>query len=106
MAGGFLLPFSLAALIDSITFSMIAEKMKILPIYMIIEASSFQMIGCALLSTLSTSSSISRAQCDYEIIAGFECDVNISILMLLTLCSIEKRNQDNELHLRHIFARS
>jgi hypothetical protein len=106
MAGGFLLPFSVAALIDSITFSMIAEKMKILPIYMMIEASSFQMIGFALLSTLSTSSSTSRAQYDYKIIAGFECDVNISILMLLTLFSIEKRNQDNELHLRHIFARS
>ncbi|KAL8724486.1 MAG: hypothetical protein Q9166_007920 [cf. Caloplaca sp. 2 TL-2023] len=93
MAGVRLLPFSVASPIGSIISSMAAGKLKIPPIYLILPASLLQVLGFALLSTLPTSSETSKAQYGYEAIAGFGCGVNISLMMLLTPHSIEKRDQ-------------
>lgn len=93
MAGVRLLPFSVASPIGSIVSSIVAGKSKIPPIYFVIGASSLQVIGFVLLSTLPVSSETSAAQYGYEVIAGFGCGVNISTLMLLTPYSIEKRDQ-------------
>ncbi len=93
MAGVRLLPFSVASPIGSIASSLIAGKLKIPPIYLVIGASSLQVIGFALLSTLPATSDTLTAQYGYEAIAGFGCGVNISLLMLMTPFSIEKRDQ-------------
>lgn len=93
MAGVRLLPFSVSSPIGSIVSSIVAGKMKIPPIYMVIGASSLQVVGFALLSTLPVSETTSKAQYGYEIIAGFGCGVNISTLMLMTPFSVEKRDQ-------------
>lgn len=93
LAGVRLLPFSVASPIGSIASSMVAGKLKIPPIYLVLGASSLQVIGFALLSSLPTSSDTAKAQYGYEVIAGFGCGVNISTLLLLTPFSVEKRDQ-------------
>lgn len=72
---------------------MVVGKLKIPPIYLVLGASSLQVVGFALMSTLPISSETSKAQYGYEVIAGFGCGVNISLLMLLTPFSIQKRDQ-------------
>ncbi|KAL9035080.1 MAG: hypothetical protein Q9214_006754 [Letrouitia sp. 1 TL-2023] len=101
MAGVRLLPFSIASPIGSIVSSEIAGKIKIPPIYLVIGASSLQVIGFALLSTLPVSTATSKAQYGYEVIAGFGCGVNISTLMLMTPFSVEKRDQGKWLPFSH-----
>lgn len=73
---------------------MIAGKLKVPPIYLVLIASTLQVIGFTLLSTLPTSGDfILHAQYGYEVIAGFGVGVNISTLMLMTPFSVEKRDQ-------------
>lgn len=93
MAGVRLLPFTVSAPLGSIVASIVAGKAKIPPIYLVIGASSLQVIGFTLLSTLPITNRTSQAQYGYEVIAGFGCGVNISTLMLMTPFSVEKRDQ-------------
>lgn len=93
-AGIRLLPFAFASPVGSIVSAMIAGKLKVPPIYLVLIASTLQVIGFTLLSTLPTSGGfLSHAQYGYEVIAGFGVGVNISTLMLMTPFSVEKRDQ-------------
>jgi len=89
-----LLSFTCVTLIDFIIFSMIVNKAKVSPIYLVIAVSCLQMIDFSLLSTLSVIKHISTAQYDYEVIANFEVGINISTLVLMTSFSVQKRDQD------------
>lgn len=93
IAGVRLLPFTVSAPLGSIMASIVAGKAKVPPIYLVIGASSLQVIGLALLSTLPITNRTSQAQYGYEVIAGFGCGVNISTLMLMTPFSVEKKDQ-------------
>lgn len=93
MAGVRLLPFTVSAPLGSIMASIVAGKAKIPPIYLVIGASSLQVIGFALLSTLPSTNRTLQAQYGYEVIAGLGCGVNISTLMLMTPFSVEKKDQ-------------
>ena len=92
-AGFRFIPFTLAAPLGSIVAPTIAKAGKVAPIFLVLVASTIQVIGFALLSTLPASSSVSATQHGYEILAGFGCGVNITLLILMTPFSVEGRDK-------------
>ncbi|KAI9842654.1 MAG: hypothetical protein M1837_007021 [Sclerophora amabilis] len=92
-AGVRLLPFAFASPVGSFVSSIIAGKAKVPPIYLILVGAVLQVVGYALLSTISTGSEIQPAQYGYEVITGLGVGVNISTLILMTPFTIEKRDQ-------------
>ncbi|CAI6096493.1 unnamed protein product [Clonostachys chloroleuca] len=82
-AGFRLIPFTLAAPIGSIVSAALAKAAKIPPLYWVIFASVLQVIGFSLLSTVSNSHDIPAAQYGYQVIAGFGCGINISLLLVM-----------------------
>lgn len=92
-AGIRFIPFTLAAPLGSVAAPTIAKVGKVPPIYLVVFASVIQVIGFALLSTLPTSQSIAPAQYGYEILAGFGCGINITLLILMTPFSVEERDK-------------
>lgn len=88
-----LMLFTFAAPLESMISAIVVEKLKVPSIYIVIFASILQVIGFVLLSTLPASSDLIPAQYDYEVIAGFECDINISLLMLMTPFFVETRDK-------------
>ena len=87
------MPLTFAAPLGSAISASIAGKLKVPPIYLVMCASTLQVIGFALLSTLKFSNNVHAAQYGYEVIAGFGCGINISILVLMTPFSVERRDQ-------------
>ena len=92
-AGLRFIPFTLAAPFGSVVAPTMAKLCKIPPIYLVISASVIQVIGFALLSSLPASQSIAVAQYGYEILAGFGCGINITLLILMTPFSVEDRDK-------------
>ena len=92
-AGIRLMPFTFAAPLGSAASALIAGKLKVPPIYLVMCASALQVIGFVLLSTLSFTPNVTAAHYGYEVLAGFGCGINISLLILMTPFSIEKRDQ-------------
>lgn len=92
-AGVRVIPFSLAAPVGSVISSSLANGAKIPPVYMIIFAAVLQVIGFALLSTLPFSHSVPASQYGYQVIAGFGCGINISMLILLTPFCVQQRDK-------------
>ncbi|PVH92824.1 MFS multidrug transporter-like protein [Periconia macrospinosa] len=84
------IPFTGAAPIASITTAIIAKK-GVPPIYLVLFASILQVIGFALLATLPLSSTISKAQYGYQVIAGFGCGTNSSLLILMAPLSVRQQ---------------
>lgn len=91
-AGIRFIPFTLAAPFGSVAAPTIAKARKIAPIYLVVFASVVQVIGFALLSSLPASQSVAAAQYGYEILAGFGCGINITLLILMTPFSVEDRD--------------
>ena len=87
------MPFTFAAPVGSAVSALIAGKLKVPPIYLVMCASVLQIVGFVLLSTSSYSPKVAAAQYGYEVIAGFGCGINISILVLMTPFCVEKRDQ-------------
>ena len=92
-AGIRFIPFTFAAPLGSIVAPTIAKAGKVAPIYMVVFASVIQVIGFALLSSLPASQSIAHAQYGYEILAGFGCGINITLLILMTPFCVEDRDK-------------
>jgi MFS family permease len=82
-AGVRLMPFTIMIPIGSIVASILAGKHKIPALYLIIAGSILQVIGFALLSTLPTSLSIPSEIYGFQIIAGFGCGINFSLLFIM-----------------------
>lgn len=95
-AGVRFIPFSLAAPFGSVVSAIMAKAAKLPLVYMIMFAAALQVIGFALLSTLATTKAVSPAQYGYQIIAGFGCGVNISMLVLITPFCVQERDKGNE----------
>lgn len=87
------MPFTFAAPLGSMASAIVASKMQVPPIYLVIFASVLQIIGFALLSTLPASSELIPAQYGYEVIAGFGCGINISLLMLMAPFSVTDQDK-------------
>lgn len=92
-AGLRLIPFTVASPFGSAISATIAGKLKVPPIYMVICASCLQIVGFALLSSLSLSTKETNAQYGYQVITGFGVGINISTLIIMAPFSIrEKRD--------------
>ncbi|KAF2706214.1 MFS multidrug transporter-like protein [Pleomassaria siparia CBS 279.74] len=91
-AGVRVMAYTGAAPISSIITAIIAKK-GVPPIYLVLGASCLQIVGFALLGSLPASTAISKAQYGYQVIAGFGCGTNISLLTLMTPFSVSP--QDN-----------
>lgn len=92
-AGFRLIPFTLAAPIGSIVSAALAKAAKIPPLYWVIFASVLQVIGFSLLSTVSNSHDIPAAQYGYQVIAGFGCGINISLLLVMVPFRVQDRDK-------------
>lgn len=71
----------------------IGKALKLPLVYLVLAASIIQVIGYSLLSTLPESPAISASQYGYQIIAGFGCGINISLLILMTPFAVEGRDK-------------
>ncbi|PVI05167.1 MFS multidrug transporter-like protein [Periconia macrospinosa] len=91
-AGVRVMAYTGAAPISSIITAIIAKK-GVPPIYLVLGASCLQIVGFSLLGSLPSSTAISKAQYGYQVIAGFGCGTNISLLTLMTPFSVSE--QDN-----------
>lgn len=69
---------------------MVAGKVKIPPIFLIMIGSGLQIVGFALLSTLTISEVVPASQYGFQVIAGFGVGINLSTLLLITPDSISE----------------
>lgn len=90
------MPFTFAAPVGSVVSAIVAKKARIPPIYIVIFASTLQVIGFALLSTLPATTKLVARQYGYEIIAGFGCGINISLLVLMVPFSVKSLDKGEQ----------
>ena len=90
-AGVRLIPFTVILPIGTIFSSILAGK-KIPPIYILISWSCLQVIGFALLSTLPTTSELPLRMYGFEVIAGWGCGMNFTLLLVAVPFVTEKRD--------------
>ncbi|KAF7921517.1 uncharacterized protein EAE97_011306 [Botrytis byssoidea] len=83
-----LIPFTLLCPVGSIVSTVVAGKAKVPPIFLIIIGSGLQIVGFALLSTLTVSEVTPVSQYGFQVIAGFGVGINLSTLLLITPYSI------------------
>jgi hypothetical protein len=69
-----------------------AKLLKLPLLYLVLLASAVQVLSYPLLGTLSEFLSISASQYVYQIIAGFGCGINITLLVVMTPLTVEKRD--------------
>ncbi|KAI1137180.1 putative multidrug resistance protein fnx1 [Hypoxylon sp. FL0543] len=82
-AGVYLIPFTITIPLGTIFASAIASKLKVPPVYIILAGSCLQIVGFALLSTLPTTLEIPTRIYGYEIIAGWGCGMNFTLLFVM-----------------------
>ncbi|KAM7185207.1 MFS general substrate transporter [Rhypophila sp. PSN 637] len=94
-AGVRVMAYTGVAPISSILTAGIAKK-GVPPIYLVLFVSCLQVVGFRLLGSLSTSAgdirTIGSAQYGYQVIAGFGCGSNISLLGLMTPFSVKEKD--------------
>ncbi|CAK39059.1 uncharacterized protein An04g10000 [Aspergillus niger] len=86
------IPFTVASPVASVLAPAIGKVFKIPLLYLVIFASLLQVVAYVLLCTLPDSLSITSAQYGYQVLAGFGCGINITLLILMTPFTIEKRD--------------
>ncbi|GKZ36121.1 hypothetical protein AbraIFM66950_007028 [Aspergillus brasiliensis] len=86
------IPFTIAGPVASTLAPGVAKLFKIPLLYLVLFASLLQVVGYALLGTLPESLSIAAAQYGYQVLAGFGCGINITLLILIAPFTIEKRD--------------
>ncbi|OTA92494.1 hypothetical protein M434DRAFT_396376 [Hypoxylon sp. CO27-5] len=82
-AGVYLIPFTITIPLGTIFASIIAGKLKVPPVYIILAGSCLQIVGFALLSTLPSTLDIPPRIYGYEIITGWGCGMNFSLLFVM-----------------------
>ncbi|KAI1305648.1 putative multidrug resistance protein fnx1 [Xylaria venustula] len=92
-AGARLIPFTAVIPIGSIFASILAGKHKIPPVYLLILGSALQVLGFALIGTLPSTLEIPSRIYGFQVLAGWGCGINFSLLFLLIPFVNEK--QDN-----------
>ncbi|RAH65665.1 MFS general substrate transporter [Aspergillus aculeatinus CBS 121060] len=86
------IPFTVAAPVASVAAPALGKLLKVPLIYLVLSASLLQVVSYVLLGTMPESLSIPAAQYGYQILAGFGCGVNLTLLILMTPFTIEKRD--------------
>ncbi|OTA64073.1 putative multidrug resistance protein fnx1 [Hypoxylon sp. EC38] len=82
-AGVYLIPFTITIPLGTIFASIIAGKLKVPPVYIILAGSCLQIVGFSLLSTLPSTLEIPPRIYGYEIITGWGCGMNFSLLFVM-----------------------
>ncbi|KAI1351016.1 putative multidrug resistance protein fnx1 [Xylaria sp. FL0043] len=91
-AGVRLIPFSAVIPIGSIFASIFGGKHKVPPVYLLIFGSVLQVLGFALIATLPSTLEIPSRIYGYQVLAGFGCGINFSLLFILIPLINEKRD--------------
>ncbi|PWY83834.1 MFS general substrate transporter [Aspergillus sclerotioniger CBS 115572] len=86
------IPYTVAAPLGSVLGPTIGKVFRVPLLYLVLVASLIQVASYVLLGTLPDSLSITAAQYGYQVLAGFGCGVNITLLILMTPFTIEKRD--------------
>ncbi|KAI1425930.1 putative multidrug resistance protein fnx1 [Xylaria sp. FL1777] len=82
-AGVRLIPFAAVIPIGSIFASILAGKAKIPPVYLLILGSVLQVLGFALIGTLPSTLDIPTRIYGFQVLAGWGCGINFSLLFIL-----------------------
>lgn len=83
-AGYRLLPFAVLTPVGAALAGPLTSKLRIPPLYVLLLGTICQTVGAALLSTLPTTVyTVLAAQYGYQVILGFGCGLNLTILVLL-----------------------
>ncbi|KAI0100756.1 putative multidrug resistance protein fnx1 [Nemania sp. FL0031] len=91
-AGVRLIPFTAVIPVGSIFASILAGKYKVPPIYLLILGSILQVLGFALIGTLPSTLSIPNRIYGFQILAGWGCGINFSLLFILIPFFNEKQD--------------
>ncbi|KAF2970349.1 hypothetical protein GQX73_g3234 [Xylaria multiplex] len=91
-AGVRLIPFTAVIPLGSIFASILAGKLKIPPVYLLILGSALQVLGFALMGTLPSTLDIPSRIYGFQVIAGWGCGINFSLLFILIPFVNEKRD--------------
>lgn len=89
-AGLRLLPFGAMFPIGSMVATTVASKFKIPAIYLVFLGSVLQVVGYALLSTLTTSVQVESAVYGYLIMCGFGCGMTFTMLYITVPFTVDK----------------
>lgn len=92
-AGIRFIPFTVAAPVGSVLAPVLAMEFKLPLVYFVLVASLIQVVAHALLGTLSESVHIFAAQYGYQVLAGFGCGINITLLTLMAPFTVEGRDK-------------
>lgn len=82
-AGVRLIPFTLALPAGSIFASRLAGKLKVPPLFLLLAGSCLQILGFALLGTLDFTLEAPARIYGYQILSGWGCGMNFSLLFVL-----------------------
>ncbi|KAI1753641.1 putative multidrug resistance protein fnx1 [Xylaria castorea] len=91
-AGVRLIPFTAVIPIGSIFASILAGKFKIPPVYLLILGSALQVLGFALIGTLTSTLDIPYRIYGFQVLAGWGCGINFSLLFILIPFVNERRD--------------
>lgn len=91
-AGVKLIPFTAFIPIGSIFASTLAGRAKIPPVYLLLLGSALQVLGFSLIGTLPSTLDIPARIYGYQILAGWGCGINFSLLFILIPFVNEKRD--------------
>lgn len=87
-----IIPYTFGPPLGSLIGNILASKTRIVPLYILCFGAVLQVVGLALLTTLSTSSDIPSALYGYEVITGFGIGIVFGVLLLLTPFAVEARD--------------
>lgn len=91
-AGVRLIPFTVVIPIGSIFASVVAGKAKVPPVYLLILGSALQVLGFSLIGTIPSTLDIPSRIYGFQILAGWGCGINFSLLFILIPFVNEKRD--------------
>ncbi|KAI0532823.1 putative multidrug resistance protein fnx1 [Xylaria digitata] len=91
-AGVRLIPFTAVIPLGSIFASILGGKLKIPPVYLLILGSALQVLGFALIGTLPSTLDIPSRIYGFQVLAGWGCGINFSLLFILIPFVNEKRD--------------
>ncbi|KAI1342767.1 putative multidrug resistance protein fnx1 [Xylariaceae sp. FL0016] len=89
-AGVRLIPFTVMVPLGTIFASTLAGKLKIPILYIFLAGASLQVLGFALLGTLPTSLTIPSRIYGFQVIAGWGCGMNFSLLLVAVPFVVQK----------------
>ncbi|KAI3324202.1 putative multidrug resistance protein fnx1 [Xylariaceae sp. AK1471] len=91
-AGVRLIPFTAVIPVGSIFASVLAGKIKVPPVYLLLLGSALQVLGFSLIATLPSTLDIPSRIYGFQILAGWGCGINFSLLFILIPFVTEKRD--------------